>query len=59
MNIFIYIILTFSMKRSANKPNRFNNNGMSYLAELNQGNYIIMHNYTHTSWCNIILIINS
>ena len=27
------------MKRSANKPNRFNNNGMSYLAELNQGNY--------------------
>ena len=35
------------MKRSANKPNRFNNNGMSYLAELNQGNYIIMHNYTY------------
>ena len=35
------------MKRSANKPNRFNNNGMSYLAEFNQGNYIIMHNYTY------------
>ena len=33
------------MKRSVNKPNRFNNNGMSCLAELNQGNYIIMKSH--------------